>query len=137
MKKYTILWCKKYLDYYHKHRIGIYSVSYCSQDVLCQKNRFLVRKILITNVSNDTEINAKELYLTIYPFFLYENDLELILRTKKLFRFCFVGIIVIKIPKIKNLLQKMLKYNLLKELTNQYKMFKFQNLCNCLIQKTI
>ena len=33
------------------------------------KNRFLLREILITNVSNDTQINDKESNLTIYSFF--------------------------------------------------------------------
>ena len=34
------------------------------------KNRFLLREILITNVSNDPQINDKESNLTIYPFFI-------------------------------------------------------------------
>ena len=33
------------------------------------KNRFLLREILITNVSNDTQINDKESNLTIDSFF--------------------------------------------------------------------
>ena len=38
------------------------------------KNRFLLREILITNVSNDTQINAKESNFTIYPILIQKKN---------------------------------------------------------------
>ena len=47
------------------------------------KNRFLLREILITNVSNDTQINDKESNLTIYPFFLIQKRFKINIKYKK------------------------------------------------------
>ena len=47
------------------------------------KNRFLLREILITNVSNDTQINDKEPNFTIYPLFLIQKSFKINIKDKK------------------------------------------------------
>ena len=68
---------------------------------------FLLRKILNEFFSIDTQIIAKESNLTF--FLLIQKTFRINIMDKKGFRYCFVGIIMIKMPEIHYLLKKKAK----------------------------